>query len=235
MQLNINTDATVVFTNKLEKMSRSALPLAIRNTLNSVAFDVKKTTMPQEAQQNFTIRSKNFFKANSRVEMAKGWNIKAMQSTVGFLASSSPGADMAVKDLEEQEHGGSIGGRSYIPTEQARGGSMSRLVRPVNRLRMVKNLKDASKMPGKTQQAKFAAAVKKAGKGGFVLGNTPSRTLWRIEDLKGKKKAVYSYKAHRSVRIKGTHFMQDASVRSAQQIDDIYIEQAKKQIERLTK
>jgi len=45
MQFNINTDAAVVLTNELEKLHRSRLPNAIRGTLNSVAFDVKKHTL----------------------------------------------------------------------------------------------------------------------------------------------------------------------------------------------
>lgn len=42
MQLNVNTDATVALTNKLEKLHKSAFPVAVRSTLNSAAFDMKK-------------------------------------------------------------------------------------------------------------------------------------------------------------------------------------------------
>src|SRR5687767_16018423 len=93
MELNINSDAVVKHTNTLEKMHRSAMPLAIRNTLNSVAFDVKKNTMPASAEREFVTRAPNFFKANSRVEMARGWNVDSMQSVVGFIPK-----DQAVED-----------------------------------------------------------------------------------------------------------------------------------------
>ncbi|KKL54819.1 hypothetical protein LCGC14_2261580, partial [marine sediment metagenome] len=83
--LNVNTDKVVVFSNKLEKLHRSAFPIAIRGALNNAAFDVKKNTMPVSAEKEFTIRRKNFFKANSRVNMAKGFNVRTMQAMIGFV------------------------------------------------------------------------------------------------------------------------------------------------------
>ena len=75
MRLNVNSNAVVAFSNKLEKIGKSALPVAVRQTLNSVAFDAKKNTLLQTAGQSFTERRKNFFKATSRVSMAKGFEI----------------------------------------------------------------------------------------------------------------------------------------------------------------
>ena len=58
MQLNINSDAVVKFTNTLEKLHKSGLPVAIRESLNNAAFDVKKRTMPKAAGDTFKERSK---------------------------------------------------------------------------------------------------------------------------------------------------------------------------------
>ena len=80
MKLNIKSDAIVKHVNTLEKMHKSALPLVIRQTLNSAAFDVKKVTMPKEASANFDKRNPNFFKANSKVDQAKGFNISSIRS-----------------------------------------------------------------------------------------------------------------------------------------------------------
>jgi len=66
-QFNINTDAAVVMTNKLEKMHRSALPVAIRRTLDSASFDVKQRSLLLNTEKTFEQRKKTFFKATSRV------------------------------------------------------------------------------------------------------------------------------------------------------------------------
>lgn len=233
MKLNINNDEVVKHTNRLEKMHRSALPLAIRNTLNSVAFDVKKSTMPASAEREFVTRAPNFFKANSRVQMAKGWNVDSMQSIVGFVPK-----DQAVEDLEQQEYGGTIEARSFIPMDQARAGGPAAKVRPSNRLSRIGKVVNANTMEGKTPQAKFLNAARKAGKGGFVLGNLPEKTLWKIEAIDGrtiKKKPLFSYEKNRDVSVSATGFMRTASMESAKKLEAIFIREAERQIDRLTK
>ena len=241
MQLNINTDASVVFTNKLEKLHRSALPNAIRSALNSAAFDVKKTTMPRSADNAFTKRVPNFFKANSRVEMAKGWEVSQMKATVGFQDVNLQGArNFAVKDLEQQERGGVIKARSFVPSDQARGGSKTKPVRPGNRLSRIKKVVNSTQVAGKNKQEKFIKSAVYAGKGGHVIGNYQKAMLWQITGIKRvgrrtviRKKALYSFEKGRDVRVKGTGFMEKASLESAQSLENWYIEAAKKQIKRL--
>lgn len=233
MKFNINNDAAVKFTNTLEKMHRSALPLAIRGTLNATAFDVKQNTMPSKAAETFIQRAPNFFKANSKVDMAKGWNVDAMEAVVGFVPRSQ-----AVEDLEQQEYGGTIEGRSFIPMDTARTGGHATKVRPSNRISRINNIVNSANMPGATLQAKFIAAAHKAGKGGYVLGNLPDKTLWKIESIQGrtiKKKPIFSYQKNRDVRVSGTSFMRDASIESAERMDIVFADQARRQIERLNK
>lgn len=237
MKLNINTDAAVKFTNTLEKLHRSALPVAIRSTLNSAAFDVKKNTMPQRADQEFTIRQPNFFKANSRVEKATGFDVDNMQATVGFVEGGLRGDNNhAVDDLEQQEHGGTIGHRSFIAMKEARGGNDSKPVRPGNRLSAIKFV-NANTMQGKTAKEKFLRAVAKAGKGGYVLGTNAKKTLFRIEDVGRnlKLKPLYSFEPKRSIKVRGTNFMKEASLQSANKLEKFYEIEARKQIARLRK
>lgn len=243
MQVDINTDASVVFTNKLEKLHRSALPNAIRSTLNSAAFDVKKVTMPKSADDAFTKRVPNFFKANSRVEMAQGWSVKSMKATVGFTEGGLKGGrNFAVKDLEQQERGGTIKARSFVPSDQARGGSKTKPVRPGNRLSRIKKVVNSTQVAGENRQEKFIKSAVYAGKGGHVIGNFQKAMLWKITSIRRvgrmtriKKKALYSFERGRDVRVKGTGFMEKASMESAEKMEKWYIEAAKKQIQRLTK
>lgn len=238
MVLNINSDAAVIHANTLEKTRRSALPNAIRGTLNGTALDVKKNTMPRSAESEFTQRSPNFFRANSRVDFAKGWEVDSMRAVVGFTGKSGNKSDKAVDDLEAQEYGGRIESRAFVPMDSARSGGGNTRVRPSNRIGKIKNVVNSNTMAGKTPKADFILAAKKAGRGGFVIGNTPKKTLWKIESVSGsviRKKPLFSYERGRSVHVSQTGFMRSASTESGGKMDRIFYKEAQKQIERLQK
>lgn len=241
MQLNINTDAVVMFVRTLEKINKSALPVAIRGALNKAAFDVKQNTMPTLASQIFKNRSPNFFKANSRVEMAAGFDIKSMKSIVGFTEKGLNGENnFSVKDLEQQEDGGIIRGRSFIPANPARGGSNSKPVRPTNRIGKITKIINAVKAKGINDRQKFVKSAILAGAGGYVIGDLKGKKiLWRINSLRKTKygqfklTALYSFKNKRSVTVKSTGFMKKASLQSAAGIEEYFIAEAKRQIDKL--
>ena len=50
LELNINAEDIVKFTNKLEKLSTTALPNVVRKTLNDVAMDVKKEDATEDCR-----------------------------------------------------------------------------------------------------------------------------------------------------------------------------------------
>ena len=241
MQLNVNTDATVALTNKLEKLPKSAFPIAVRSTLNSAGFDMKKDTILKSAKDNFTQRKPSFFKANSRVETAKGFDVKTMSSAVGFTGNSQ-----AVDDLEKQEHGGEINKRTFIPfggkggANPARSGnSYSKNIKPNARLKTMK-IVDSTKASGKSDKEKFIKSVIHAGVGGFVLGNT-NNILWRVNSIKGMKKGelkltpLYAFKKGRNINVKSTNFMKEATEVTTQKMDNFYLQHAQTQFEKALK
>lgn len=239
MILNVNNDAVVTLTNQLEKLHRSAFPVAVRSALNSAAFDVKQKTMPARAAMTFENRRKNFFKANSRVDMARGFDMKSMKSTVGFIPLG--GTNKAVDELEQQERGGQINGRSFVPMDTARiSKSHSRNVQKKNRVSVMKNVVNARNMRGKNAKQRFVKSIVHAGKGGLVLAEYKGKEiLWRVDSLnrdsngRFKLTALYSYKKGRKVKVKATHFMEKSSLNSANKLDDFFIIEANKQIKRL--
>lgn len=246
MHLNINSDAVVAHTNTLEKMHRSALPSAIRGTLNDLARDVKTNTMPKSATAEFVNRDKNFFKANSRYEKAVGFSVNSMVSTVGFIEGSLRGGNnFAVRDLEEQEHGGEIGGKSFIPTNESRSGkSPSKLVRTNARLSKIKSIANRRDANGKGWAQKMIKSAVHVGIGGFVLSESVGKggALFRIKSIKRisgntrfTAEKLYTFKKGRSIQVKPTHFMRTASLQSIDKGNDFFIKQATKQIERLRK
>lgn len=241
MILNVNTAAVEKFTKSLEGMRKSALPVAIRTTLNSAAFDVKKTSMPQSAKKSFVERKANFFKANSRVDMAIGFNIAQMKSVAGFI----PG-NKAVEELQQQEEGGEIPDRSFIPMDTARtGGSNKRMIRANARIAALKGKKviDADKVSAKTAKQKFVrAAIKAYEHNLLVLGNkndNGKRTLSRINNIRFNKKRrkininrtpLYTYQKGKVVKVKATNFMKRAAHESGLKLPEFFIKAAERQI-----
>lgn len=238
--LDVNTDAVVGFSNILDQLGRSALPSAIRGAINKAVFDVKTKTMPMSAAKNFEKRSPNFFKANSRFKNAKGFDIDKMKGTVGFVENRLKGSNnFAIEDLVQQESGGTIKGKAFIPTSLARvSKNKNKKVRANSRLGSIKNLIDSRRMSGKTRQARFLQAAARAGTGGHVLGDIGSgkMILWRVNSLQRtsagsfKLTALYSFKPNRTVRVKKTNFMHDASLTSGKKIETFYKLEARRQI-----
>lgn len=238
MQLDINTDAAIVFSDILEKIGKSALPNAVRETLSKTALDVKQKTMPKTAETEFVNRSKNFFKANSVVDFAKGKDINSMQAAVGFNSQKLKGqSNFAVKDLEQQEYGGKIDGKSFIPLEPARvSKSYSKNVRANARISNLKFI-NAKNQKGKTKEQKFTAAVFKAGVGGNVLGSTKKgeNIIWKVQRLykSGKPKLIplYDYQKSRKISVKKTNFMSKSAEVSQKKMNSIYVTESRKQID----
>jgi hypothetical protein len=241
--LDINTDAIVKLTNRLEKLGKTTLPNVVRKTLNDAAMDVKRVTMPK-ASNVFTHRQKNFFIATSRVEFAKNTgDINTMQSSVGFMDANLKGQNnYAVKDLVQQEGGGSIGGRSFIPLPAARvGKSNAGNVRAEFRLSqimpMVVNAKD---FEGKNDKQKFVHAASFVGKGGFVIGTGIEKNfLYKINSVKrvGKNHvvnstAIYSVQSERVVSVHSTNFMEKASDETTKKIERIFVTNAEARFNR---
>lgn len=244
--LKIDTKHAVAFTDKLEQLSRSALPNAIRNTLNRAAFEVKQVTIPISTKKHFTIRKENFFKANSKVIMAKGYDINTLKATVGFTPTNAKYNNRSVEELFQQEFSGTISHRTYVPMRFSRsGGSLSGQVLPSNRVKNFGKIYKASEnVKGRTNKQKFILSAIAAGRRGLVLGNAKNgrEVLYRITSIRHQdgrtlviKTPIYSHKSGRSVRINRTGFMKEASLASQRKLTKFYIAEAERQFKRFMK
>ena len=247
MKLNINSKAVKEQTDRLRTLHRSALPNAVRNTLNDAAIDVKKNTMPESAKKTFIERKPTFFKANSKIDYATGYDVNSMKATVGFFSNNLKGSNnYAVKDLEEQEGGGTIDKKSFIPLPTSRkGNSINGLVKPNNRLAKIKErgIINARNSKGKNIKEKFIKSAVAAGKGGYVISGK-NKILFRVDsyqsNFKSKRTSIkvtplYTFRRNRKVTVKSTNFMKTASLKSADKMNAMFIKQANIQIERLRK
>jgi hypothetical protein len=230
MEFRVDNDSVVEFANRLELIKKSHFPSAVKSTLNDLAFDVKLKTMPNVVEKTFINRDKNFFRAMSMVDMAKGSEVNSMVSKVGFISNRK---NQAVDNLEQQERGGKIEGRSFIAMDAGRvSGSNKRVVSKRNQITKIKNIVNVSDSRAKTDGQKFIQSVQYAGKGGHILNKD---TLFRVDNLsklgnrwKFKLKAIHSFKKGRSVSVKSTHFMEKATKQSSVKGDDFFKKQAEK-------
>ncbi len=253
--LSIDNKAVYKFTKRLETFNKTTLPNAIRDTLNLAADDVKQVTMPKRSLV-FDRREQNFFKATSHVDYCKKTtNINEMVSAIGFNEKQLiklKKNNFAVNDLIEQEEGGMIGGRAFIPLPAARQGNTNMgLVIPKFRLTEIrkKYFVDAKKFQGKNNKERFIKAAIFVGKGGFVIGTGIDGTflfqinnIHRIKGLEGSKvktgltvvnkTKLYSVKPHRAVEVKETEFMHKASIDTSKKLEQFYINVAKARFER---
>ena len=232
----LNTDEVKKFANKLGSLHRSAYPSAVRATLNGAAFDVKQRSLIVSAKQNFVERSPNFFKANSKVNMASGFDVDNMKSMVGMV--SLKGNNYAVDDLEQQEHGGTITNKSFIAMKPARSGkNTNRNVQKKNRISAINSMVKASKSRGSNEGQRFIKASIHAGVGGHVLSE--KGILWRIDQImkkdgrtKIKGTPIYSVEKGRDIKVKATHFMETAAVSSSKKMPAIFNKEAEFQFEK---
>lgn len=171
---------------------KRALPHAVRNALNTAAFEAKRA-WGDEVAQKFTNR--NTWTAGRAIQVVKaqGTELRKLEARVGSTADF----------MGRQEHGGTVRGRSGhrpIPgptaAGQASGGKRTKLVRAVNRLSAIRAAK-AGKGVNRRQRNAIAIAMArrsgqkravlerpKGGKGLFAIGGSlrkpKARLLWDL-------------------------------------------------------
>lgn len=235
MKLRYDGDQVLDFSYKLQKMHRSALPNAVRFTLNDAAFDVKKKTLQDEAQSSFINRRPSFFKRFSGVEKATGWKIGKMHADVGMIRD--PGVQ-ATEDIEVQETGGSLE-RSQIMLPDSRI-SQSGKKKVASRYKAIGGFRDRTAATKKDfVKAAFAAEGKKkpdhmryktdSGKGYMI----EVKKITKLKDsLKIKSKIVASFDDDRKLHISENPFVERASLKSANQLVSLFKKNAVRQLNR---
>lgn len=239
-QININANAFVVLANKLEQLNRSALPVAIRQTLNDAAFDVKNKSLQQSASKNFIRRSPSFFKTFSAVNKADGFNINKMQAEVGMNDRGKTSARTAVKHMDIQEQGGSIKeGSAYLAG--ARGGNNAGKVRRSNYFDKSRMIRGPLTRPV-TAKSNFVAmafmaakekkrlSVKTAG-GRFLMSISNVRKL-KNGSVKITSKLLMKNRSGKPAHITATHFNREAAEMTAPKMPYFFVRAAQQRFER---
>jgi hypothetical protein len=214
LSIDINSKELVAYTNKLEKLHKSALPVAVRQTLNDLAFDLKTNSLPQKFQSQFkNHRRKNVIKSHSGVQKSKNtFDISQMESEAGLNGGKKN--DKLGERLEENIMSKSITDRA-TPIEGARISQ-----------------KKANKVSGPLSYGK----LKSIKRGGFrkVGGKRIIRGRDSIYYRKGKKKRDYIRLYQEKVNFKhsGGDFMTPAVKSTMKELGRIYEKHARGRIEK---
>jgi len=212
MKLNVNTDASIKLTAKLEKLHRSAFPSAVRNSLNEVAFNSKKL-VPKTASENFTIRQKNFFNRMTIVNKASGFDVSKMISKVGI-----DGSKKISDGLEKQETGGNIQGRKLIAHDMARvSGSNAKKVRAKNFFKKVNNIGTAQK---RIKGSKY-----------FRIKKGSKETVFERTG-KNKITPIYNLRQTKISKVDSKPFIKPSALEASRQMESIYKKQAEFQFKK---
>lgn len=241
--LNVNTDATIALTAKLEKMSRSAFPNAVRNTLNNAAFDTKKH-LPFVANKKFVTRQKTFFKRFSTIQKAVGFNVSSMKSQTGI----NPNLDRQLADnLEAQEHGGVVQGKKLIPHDHSRvSQKFDKRVKSRNFLNKVKahDATKAYRAHRGSRRSKFVAAVMgtvKSGKRQMLLESNSRGMVYEVSSVSQnrmtrkvvfKLKKLYTVRRVRTHTVSASNFMSDSGKMAAKDMPNNYVKNAEFQFKK---
>ncbi len=244
-KFDVNTDAAIELTAKLEKLHRSAFPSAVRNTLNDAALKTK-SLVPKVAAQKFTTRQKTFFRSFSTVDRAKGFDLKSMRATVGINGAKSKGKKVA-EGLEKQEFGGSIQGRKLIPMDNSRtSGSHSKGVAKANKFgtnrgsTAKKRMSTGKGSRGSRFISKIMAAKKAGNKVVTIIGGGGRGTMYRILNSKrlasGKSKltirAIYHYRNTKTSRVTPKPFMEPSAKLASRKMNEMYRDNAEFQFKK---
>lgn len=241
--LTIDADEVIKLTNKLEKVHRSALPSAIRNTLNNSAFEVKNQ-IPIQGKKKFITRNKGFLRSFSTVDKASGFNVDSMMATAGI--NSKKGSQVA-EGLVSQEFGGVLNTSRLVPHDEARTSKshMKRLRRKnwKKKINAHKATRAYRNHKG-TKNSKFVAAVMstaKSGKEFMILENGGTGMLYRVKGLKSnvrrgklsfRVEKLFYIKSNDTAQTKGKGFILASKMIAFKKVNEFYENNANYQLKK---
>ena len=246
--LNVNTDANIILTAKLERLNKQAFPAAVRSTLNDAAFAMKKGNILESARRNMTVRNPSFFRKFTGVNRATGWDVDSMSSQVGFI-NTDPNKQKGRKAIEGMEHnevGGSDATGAMYLAKARTSNTLKKLVRRKARFDKGNVAKGtSSKMRSKklANVQNMVASVQEnsptfieTSKGKFLVQVT-SISSKSVGKGKGKLdiKLTFLMRSRKQnvAHAKATHFNREAALKTQKQMEVFYAKNAEYQFQKV--
>ena len=227
---------------RLRNAHRSTFPVAVRSTLNDMAYDVNTNHLLPvlKAKSGMTIRNESFFKKYSGFQKATGFDIGSMYSQVGMIPSGN--ASKAVNRLDEQDVGGTLGDRNYVPNENVRHGK-TRSGR-VRKSGFLQRQKLVGRVAFGDTQDLIRTVVKTnihsggKGKGTVILYGNSLYEIVGFKRLRAENRIklhltkLYSYEKNRKVTVKPHRFMEKSAILAGVKIQSLFNTNLEKQFKR---
>lgn len=239
--INIQADEFVRLANKLEKIGRSDLPLAVRGTLNNMSFRMKgsggqRGQIDKQAEHDFEYRrSKTLMKTITGVSKATGWNINKMQSESGIIKKS--GLSEVAEGLADQQTGGSTKQKATPLSSSRTGKRHGRKVRQQFLLKQIESAYKVKRKRGK-RFIQLALRAERTGRPIIITGKGGDDYLGFIKRYKRTSRGIdftfdwkYRFNRDGKVNLKEKHpFIENAAKIVGRGMSKEFVEQANKRI-----
>lgn len=245
-QLDVNTNANIILTARLERLKKSAFPSAVRATLNDAAFEMKKINILDSAKRNMTVRNPTVFKKFTGVKRASGFNISSMYSEVGFIPKDGISGHKVPEGMEKNEVGGvDSGGAMYLGKTRT-SNSLKKRVRRASRFDKSKIARTGRSSSIKSKKESFMSkalaslyedkpVLIKSSKGSFLVKVTSISSGREDRKLDIKMDFLMRGRRKNPAKAKPTHFNREAAIRTSKQIEVFYNNNATFQFNKVLK
>lgn len=236
MAFKVDTKDVQKLVDALRDINRTAYPLAVRSTLNRVAFETRKLSSTETIPHTFTTRN-TFIEKSVQYERSENtFSIGSMEARAGQVSDY---LGKKTDQLDKQEHGSPVvakGNYTFAATPTARGGNYNKPIAKRNLLTAlnVKKLEDIVENPTtethkEIRQSKAFATTKgkkinvllsnaKGRKGIYTISKNSVSLLYRLND--------------KTNRIKQRKWLEPSVNKVMKKAEDIYVDEAKKRIEK---
>jgi len=250
VSFNVNTDAAIILTAKLERLNKSAFPSAVRSSLNDASFAMKQKEILGSAKHNMKVRNPSFFRKFTGVEKAKGFNVNSMYSQVGFI-NTDPNpikGKKAIEGMESNEVGGTDKtGAMYLG--KARGqNSLKRRVKMekrYDRKKLAQGHQKSIRNPKNKGQSTVMAMMAgwQEGKPVFIRAKSGIGYVVEVKSVfnmaTGKRDFKVDFlmrsRKKKEAKAKATHFNQEAAIKTSKQIEGFYLKNSEYQFNKVLK
>jgi len=245
----VKSDQLLNYTLSLQKINDVALPFAVQNTLNAVSKDVKKRTLKKLTEQQFDIKKRTFFTANSAFKPYKAkqfnYNINRIKSEVG-ITKGKKANEKATKQVGYQQTATPIK-RSVNPL-----GDKPQTKATIDILSKKPEVYDSEQSYPEGNSVAYIRKADRArrNKTGLLIKNGRRGAVNKVVSMKRRKptkrdprkmvikvKPIASYRESGRVDLKTKKpFLNNAVLKSSDDImEKTFIKEAEKQIERAIK
>jgi len=228
-------------TDALRDVSRSAYPLAVRSTLNKLAFETKKLASSETIPHTFTTRN-TFIEKSVQYERSENtFSIGAMQARAGQVSDY---LGKRTDQLDKQEHGQPVvakGNYTFAATPAARGGNYNKpiLKRYYFPKMEIKKLDDLVKAPTQDEGLEIPQACGYSKHNNVtinVIAHSPKLKKYGVFHVKpdgkgGKASLIYALN-NKVNPIKRTPWLRETAKKVGAKVNEIFIEEARKRIEK---